>query len=176
MKSTGIIRRIDELGRIVIPKEIRRTLRITDGENLEIYVDDEQIILKKYSMIKKIKDFAQDFTDSIYTFIKHNIIITDTDTILALSGPLKKEYIGKCISGDLEDKIKGRLELNEKTKKILALSANKELAGSYAISPIIINGDTIGCIIIFDENNVVDQNDFQVAQIASKFLSTHLEQ
>ena len=87
MKATGIIRRIDELGRIVIPKEIRKTLRIKEGESLEIFVDNsENIVLKKYSIIKKMDDFAQDFVDAICSFIKHNVIIANNDTILAVSG------------------------------------------------------------------------------------------
>ena len=74
MKATGVVRRIDELGRIVIPKEIRRTLRIHEGENIEIYIDEkENIVLKKYSVMKKLGDFAQSFTDSIYSFLKHTI-------------------------------------------------------------------------------------------------------
>ncbi len=91
MKATGIIRRIDELGRIVIPKEIRKALRIKDGENLEIYVDGaENIILRKYSAIRKMSDFAQDSTDAIYSLIKHNVIIVDNHSVIAVSGPLIK--------------------------------------------------------------------------------------
>ena len=90
MKATGIIRRIDDLGRIVIPKEIRKNLRIKEGENLEIFVQNEEIILRKYSMMNKISDLALELTDAIYTFMKHSIFITDTDQIVAGSGPLKK--------------------------------------------------------------------------------------
>ena len=76
MKATGVVRRIDELGRIVIPKEIRKTLRIKEGENLEIFIDDkENVVLKKYSLMNKIEDFAQNFTDSINSLLKHNINI-----------------------------------------------------------------------------------------------------
>ena len=102
MKTTGIVRRIDELGRIVIPKEIRKSLRIKEGESLEILIDNEDIILKKYSVIKNLNDFAQNITDSIYSFIKNNILITDTNSILAVSGPLKKELLNKSIGTDLE--------------------------------------------------------------------------
>ena len=77
MYTTGIVRRIDDLGRIVIPKEIRKKLRIRDGENLEILVRDDEIVLKKYSVMKNIEDFASNFTDAIYGFIKHNILITN---------------------------------------------------------------------------------------------------
>ena len=91
MKATGIVRRIDELGRVVIPKEIRKTLRIHEGENVEIFVDtSENIILKKFSVMKKLEDFAQNLTDVVNSYIKHNIIITDTDSIIATSGEYKK--------------------------------------------------------------------------------------
>lgn len=176
MKATGIIRRIDELGRIVIPKEIRKNLRIKEGENLEIYVDkEENIILKKYSLIKRLNDFSQEFTDSIHSFIKHNVIITDTDTILALSGPLKKEYVNKNISASLENKINRREEMLERHKKKISIIEDKEIEATYAISPIVVNGDTVGMVMIFSVDDIVDEIDFKIVQIASKFLTTHLE-
>ena len=90
MKSTGVIRRIDELGRIVIPKEIRKTLRIHDGDNLEIFIDnDENIILSKYSRFGSINDFANSFISALQKFISCDVIITDKDKIIALSNNLK---------------------------------------------------------------------------------------
>lgn len=176
MKATGIIRRIDELGRIVIPKEIRKTLRIKEGENLEIYVDkDENIILKKHSLIKKLNDFAQDFSDSIHSFIKHNVIITDNDTILAISGNLKKEYLNTSISLDIENKINRREEMVEQHKKKISLSEDKTIEATYAVSPIIVNGDTVGLVMILSVDDIVSEEDLRIAQIASKFLNTHLE-
>lgn len=177
MKATGIIRRIDELGRVVIPKEIRKALRIKEGENLEIYVDsNENIILKKYSLIKKMDDFAQNFTDSVHAFIKHNILIADNDTILAISGPLKKEYLNKNISIDLEQKINRREEMIEKHKKKLNLIDEKEEEVTYAVSPIIVNGDNIGLVMILSTNEPVEDIDLKLVQIASKFLNKYLEQ
>ena len=177
MKATGIIRRIDELGRIVIPKEIRKTLRIKEGDNLEIYVDkEENIILKKHSLIKRMNDFAQDFADSIHSFIKHNVIIADNDTILAISGPLKKEYLNKSISIDLEDKINRREEMLERHKKTISLTEDKNIEATYAVSPVIVNGDNVGLVMILSTDDVVDDIDLKLVQIASKFLNTHLEQ
>lgn len=176
MKSTGMIRRIDELGRIVIPKEIRKTLRIKDGDNLEVFVEgNEKIILKKYSIMKNLNDFAQDFTDSIFSFIKYNIIVTDTDNILAVSGPLKKEYLKKEISEDLEEMLKRRVEMLEKHEKKIKLIEEKELEGTYAISPIIVNGDAVGLVLILGMKNKVGESEFKIAQIAAQFLKTHLE-
>jgi AbrB family transcriptional regulator (stage V sporulation protein T) len=93
VKATGIVRRIDDLGRIVIPKEIRRILRIRNGESLEIYIDEpELIVLKKFSPMSELEDFAKEYVDSIYTTVKHNIVITDRDKIIAVAGPLRKKY------------------------------------------------------------------------------------
>lgn len=177
MKATGIIRRIDELGRIVIPKEIRKTQRIKEGENLEIYVDDEEnIILKKYSAMKKMEDFAQDFTDAIYSFIKHNVFITDNDTILAFSGPLKKQYNQKPISEELETKVKRRENMIEKHNKKIHLIEDVEEEGTYAVSPIIVNGDTVGMVMIFSNDEIVEDETFRIVQIAARFLETHLSE
>lgn len=176
MKATGIIRRIDELGRIVVPKEIRKNLRIKEGENLEIFVDSEDnIVLKKHSLIKKMDDLAQNFTDAIYSFIKHNVIIADNSTILAASGSLKKEYLNKPISVELENKINRREEMIEKHSKPITIIDEKEINATYAVSPIIVNGDTTGMVMIFSTEKEVDEIDYKLVQIASKFLTSHLE-
>lgn len=176
MKATGIIRRIDELGRIVVPKEIRRNLRIKEGENLEIFVDsNENIVLKKHSVIKKMDDLAQNFTDAIYSFIKNNVIISDNSTILAASGSLKKEYLNKPISSELENKIIRREEMIEKHNKPINIIEEKEINATYAISPVIVNGDSVGTIMIFSTDKEVDDIDYKLVQIVSKFLTSHLE-
>lgn len=175
MKTTGIVRRIDELGRIVIPKEIRRSLRIKEGESLEILINNEDIILKKYSVIKNLNDFAQNITDSIYSFVKNNILITDTNSILAVSGPLKKELLNKSIGTDLESKIKRREEMLERHKKNLKIT-DKDLECTYAVSPVIVGGDVIGLVMIISTEDNVEDVDLKLTQIASKFLSNHLEE
>lgn len=176
MKATGVVRRIDELGRIVIPKEIRKTLRIKEGENLEIFIDDkENIVLKKYSTMNKIEDFAQELTDSIYTFFKHNIIITDNDTIIAASGKYKKKYLNKSISSYLESALLNREKSIEKYNKKINIIEEEVLEGTYAISTIISNGDVVGLVIIFDNEAVIDDQEFQICQIISNFLGKHLE-
>ena len=92
MKTTGVIRRIDELGRIVIPKEIRKSLRIKNGESLEVYLDGDSIILKKFSQIESLESISVDYVEAFNQIIKHNIIVTDRDKVVAVSGPLKKKY------------------------------------------------------------------------------------
>ena len=167
MKATGIVRRIDELGRIVIPKEIRKTLRIREGENLEIYVDaNENIILRKYSLMTKINDFAQNFADSIHTFIKHNIIITDTNTVIACSGPLKKDYLNQPISEKLQSSILRRENILEKYEKNFSFIEGREERGTFTISSIISNGDAIGLVIIMSNEDQITESEERVVKIA----------
>ena len=177
MKATGVVRRIDELGRIVIPKEIRRTLRIHEGENIEIYIDEsENIVLKKYSVMKKLGDFAQSFTDSIYSFLKHTIIITDTDRIIAVSGDLKKEYLNCNISDILLSSIQRRENILEKHEKTLKLKDDEEIECTYAMNSIICHGDAVGLVIILSEDEKIAELEEKIAQIAAQFLSKYLEE
>ncbi len=176
MKATGIVRRIDELGRIVIPKEIRKTLRIKDGENLEIYVDtNENIILKKHSLLKKMESFAQDLCDSVQTYIKENIIIVDNDKIIAASGELKKKLNNQDISTDIENKIERREEMVEKHLKQLKITDDFSIECTYAISPIIINGDCNGTVMIISKKNNIDETTFKITQIISEFIRKNIE-
>lgn len=175
MKSTGIVRRIDELGRLVIPKEIRKILRIREGENLEIFLNNENIILKKFSFMNKIEEHAQNFTDSIYELVKYNILITDTDNIIAFSGPLKKQYINKKISEQLITFIKRRDSIHEKYKKKLKLIDDKEIECTYVLNSIITNGDVAGLVIIFSEDERVSEIEMRICNIAANFLAKSIE-
>lgn len=176
MKETGIIRRIDDLGRIVIPKEIRKNLRIKDGDNLEIFVKDENIILSKYSMINKLNDLALELTEAIYTFMRHNIFITDTDSIVAVSGPLKHEYMNKNISNNIMDSIKKREKMIQNYFKELCLIDNKIIKCSYVTSTILVNGEAVGIILILSESEKLGDSEMQVASIVSSFMTKYLEQ
>lgn len=176
MKATGIIRRIDDLGRIVIPKEIRKNLRIKEGENLEIFVQDEEIILRKYSMMNKINDLATELTDAIYTFMKHSIFITDTDSVVAGSGPLKKKYLNKNISDFIVNSIKRRDKMLENHFKELNIIEEETLTCSYAMSTILVNGEAIGMILIVSEDEKLGENEVQMAGIVSSFMTKYLEQ
>ena len=177
MKATGVVRRIDELGRIVIPKEIRKTLRIHEGENVEIYIDDkENIVLKKYSVMKKLGDFAQNFTDSIYSFLKHTIIITDTDHIIAVSGDLKKEYLNCNISDTLLTSIQRRENILEKHEKAIKIKADTEIECTYVMNSIVCHGDAVGLVIILSQTEKITEIEEKIAQIAAQFLSKYLEE
>jgi len=176
MKATGIIRRIDDLGRVVIPKEIRKNLRIKEGDNLEIFVVNEDIILKKYSMMNKINDLAQELTDAIYTFMKHSIFITDTDQVVAASGPLKKKYLNKNISEFITESIKRRDKILENHFKELNFIEDEKLTCSYVMSTILVNGEATGMILIISEEEKLSDAEMQMAGIVSSFMTKYLEQ
>lgn len=176
MKTTGVVRRIDELGRIVIPKEIRKTMRIRDGENVEIFIERDQIVLRKYSLVKRLGDFAQDFTDSIYSFLKHNIIITDNDSIIAVSGSLKKDFQNKELSDSMINLISRRENILEKHKKTLEIVQGKKVECTYVMKPIIVNGDMMGMIIILSEDDRIMELEEKIADIAANFFNKYLSE
>ena len=104
MKATGIVRRIDDLGRVVIPKEIRRTLRIREADPLEIFTDREgEIILKKYSPLGELGNFAKEYAEALASTSGHSVCITDRDQVIAAAGGMKKDSIGAAVTGQLED-------------------------------------------------------------------------
>lgn len=171
MKTTGIIRRIDDLGRIVIPKELRKTLRIKNGDSLEIFVDNEDIILKKYSPMESIEEAASRYVDSFSGVIKHSVIVTDKDRVIAASGSLKKRYLGKEISEFTERGIERRDSFVERQKKTFSFIDGVEDFGYYSFSSIINEGDTIGSVIIISVDNPILESEEKMAVILSKLLS-----
>ena len=174
MKTTGVIRRIDELGRIVIPKEIRKNLRIKDGENIEIFIEGENIILKKHSILDKIKEDSKKIVEVINYFLKKNVIITDRDSVVAVSGNIKREYKDKQISNYLSECIEDRKQVLEEDIKSVCFVDNNEEQSSYCIVPVISDGDINGLVIITSEEKV-DKSDLQICQIVAKILSKSLE-
>lgn len=183
MKATGIVRRIDDLGRVVIPKEIRRTLRIREGDPLEIFTDREgEIILKKYSPIGELSDFAQQYSDALYQSTKHTVLVTDGDTVIAVSGGVKKDYLDKPISPELEKvlEIKKTVTLGkggEGNPIPLYDGEPEKTTGSQVITPIISRGDCIGAVIITskDDNVQLNETDVKLAETAASFLGKQME-
>lgn len=176
MKNTGMVRRMDDLGRIVIPKEIRKSLRISENESLEIYIQNENIILKKHSILKDIEDFSQNFIDAMNEFIDKYIVITDRNEIIGVSKSLKKTYLKKPISNMLKSTIKRRAPFLEKYFKTFELILDKKENGTYAISPIIANSDVVGLVIIFSEKEDITLLEEKIINIASQFLGKYLEE
>ena len=176
MKTTGVVRRIDDLGRIVIPKEIRRTLRIRDGESLEIFVEDEMIALKKYSSMNDLNDICKDLVNTINQTLTKNVLITDRDSVISISGNNKNNYLNKSISKYLEEKLNNREIVVEKSKIEVELVENIKDKYSYTISPIITNGDVIGTVIIFSDSDNITDLEVKLASVVSNFLGKHIEE
>lgn len=175
MKSTGIIRRIDELGRIVIPKEIRKNLRIKEGENLEIYIENENIILKKYSLLKNLIDIASIYVEVLNSLIKDNIVIIDSDIVIAASGKYKKKLLNKNISEEMEISLKRRESILETHKKNLKIT-DFDIECTYSIHSIIVGGDSVGLVIIFKEDDIIDDKIDDICIVTANFLAKYLEE
>ena len=179
MKATGIVRRIDDLGRVVIPKEIRRTLRIREGDPLEIFVDREgEVILKKYSPIGELEDFAKDYAESLYESTGHVTMITDRDSIITVAGASKKEYLEKPISKLIESSMDNRKSIMEATwGSYEIIRDTPESFSSFVISPIIAGGDPIGAVVLFSKEEQVKMGkmELKMAETASGFLAKQME-
>lgn len=177
MKATGIIRRIDDLGRVIVPKEIRRTLRIREGDPLEIFVEDGGVIFKKYSAVQELSNFSQTYTDSLYKTIGHISIITDKDKVIAISGISKRDYLNKNISETLEKIIDEKDIYTSNTKQISVIDEQLNSFVKIVIAPIISEGETIGSVILASENTNKDFNDieFNLVKNAAIFLGKQME-
>ena len=148
MNTTGIVRRIDDLGRIVIPKEIRKTLRIKDGDPLEINISNENIILKKYSTLEDIRDVFKIFIDKISVLTAKNILICDRDKIICGAGGDIESFVGKNISNDI-------YHFMEERKKEYVNNTMLSLTDSHFIfSSMITNGDVVGGVVFFGDDEV----------------------
>ena len=182
MKATGIVRRIDDLGRVVIPKEIRRTLRIREGDPLEIFVDrDGEVILKKYSPIGELGDFAQEYADSLFEATGHISIICDRDAVVAVAGAPKKQWIDRDIPSHIESIME-----NRKSMILPSPDGNGGLEDieeelwafpHQVLAPIISEGDPIGVVMICSADSVDRMNNLELklAETAAGFLAKQME-
>ncbi|HHV61938.1 MAG TPA: stage V sporulation protein T [Firmicutes bacterium] len=187
MKATGIVRRIDDLGRVVIPKEIRRTLRIREGDPLEIFVDrDGEVILKKYSPIGELGDFAKEYVDSLNEATGHIACIADRDAIIAVAGAPKKQFVDKRISPAVEKAMEARKTVvinepgrDEYCEACPVIEEGEECKfTAEVISPIIAEGDPIGAVILTSMTPDVKMGELEVklAETAAGFLARQMEQ
>lgn len=183
MKATGVVRRIDDLGRVVIPKEIRKTLRIKEGDPLEIFTDKEgKIILKKYSPIGELSEFATEYAETLAKTTGHIACITDKDTVIAVSGGSKKEYLEQGISPELEQIMdeKENYTSQENNNVSIPITKNENNAkknNAQVVYPIIADGDVIGTVILLskDANVKMSEVEQKVVQSAASFLGTQME-
>ncbi len=182
MKATGIVRRIDDLGRVVIPKEIRRTLRIRESDPLEIFTDREgEIILKKYSPIGELGSFAKEYAEALASASGHSVCITDRDQVIAAAGGIRKETIGAPVTGQLEAVMNDREHVlsNQQSRnhvKITSEDMDDELP--QVISPILCEGDVIGSVILRskDTTRKMGETEQVLAKCAAGFMGKQMEQ
>lgn len=182
MKATGIVRRIDDLGRVVVPKEIRRTLRIREGDPLEIFTDREgEIILKKYSPIGELGTFAKLYAESLAQTLGVLVCVTDKDQVVAASGNGKKDFQDRHIHKYLTKVIEEREQILAKSgekKYIPIITDQEEKYASEIICPIISEGDAIGSVVILEKNEKkeLEEIEMKVAIVAAEFLGRQMEQ
>ena len=183
MKATGVVRRIDDLGRVVIPKEIRKVHRIKEGDPLEIFTDKEgEIILKKYSPIGELSEFATGYAETLAKTTGHIACITDKDTVIAVSGGAKKEFLEQSLSNELEKVLENKEIYTSKENNEIALpiiqNDNKDRRyNAQVIYPIISDGDVIGSVILLakEQNSKMGEAELKVVQSAAGFLSSQME-
>lgn len=172
MKATGVVRRIDDLGRIVIPKEIRRNFKINEGDSIEIFVDNNGIILKKYSLLDDMLEVSLNMVEVVRKIYGKNVIITDKVRVIAAVKELNKDYLGKDLSSNIKDKIGNRSEvMNQDTSLIIVDGEN---VGSYFLVPIIANSDSLGSVILIDDN--ITEEDKHLIRFITAILVKNIEE
>ncbi len=177
MKATGIVRRIDDLGRVVIPKEIRRTMRIREGDPLEIYTSaGGEVIFKKYSPIGELSVFASQYAEALAVSTALSVIICDRDHCVAAAGISKKETLERRITPDLEQIMENRkIENFAADKKLLALEGVEK--NICVAAPIIISGDIGGAVVMLsgEKGESATDTDIKLATVAASFLGRQME-
>ena len=178
MKATGIVRRIDDLGRVVIPKEIRRTMRIREGDPLEIYTDREgEVIFKKYSPIGELAEFASQYAETLYKTCGLAVAICDRDAVIACAGIPKKEYSEKKISSELESLVDERtLYVASQGEEVFLTDAGTGVVS--CMMPIITEGDITGAVVSIlrgDGETLSSDIETKLIQTAAGFLGRQLE-
>ncbi len=178
MKATGIVRRIDDLGRVVIPKEIRRTMRIREGDPLEIYTsNDGEVIFKKYSPIGEISENAAQVADIMHRLSGCPVAVFDRDHVISISGAAKKEWNARRVSPELEELMENRKQYYSTGRDSAFLPAEGVDKGAVACLPIISAGDVTGAVAFLENGTGSGLNESQrtLIQAASQFLGKQIE-
>ena len=179
MKATGIVRRIDDLGRVVIPKEIRRTMRIREGDPLEIYTEkDGEVIFKKYSPMGELSSFAEQICESMYKTAGYPAAVCDRDGVIAAAGPGRKELIDRHISAGLEQLMEGRRAwCSEPGGRTVALTDGESGPNAAVAVPVLTEGDVLGCVVFLERGDGVRATDVELklATTVAGFLGRQME-
>lgn len=171
MKATGVVRRIDDLGRIVIPKEIRRNFKINEGDSLEIFVDNNSIVLKKYSLLYDMVELSSKLVDIFKKIYNKNIVITDKEKVIASSKELKKDYLNKELVNSMKEKIEDRNEYLSNNSINLVVNGN--LVESCFLIPIIANSDSLGSVVLIDSE--ITESDKNLVRFINSILIKNIE-
>ena len=177
MKATGIVRRIDDLGRVVIPKEIRRTMRIREGDPLEIYTDtDGQVIFKKYSPMGELSEFAAQICDALHKTTGSIAVVCDRDAVIAVAGGGKRELLDRRISRELEELMSTRGQYAADSCTLPVVDTDERYAVSVA-APILSEGDVLGCVLFVAAHGdgPAGETERKLAQAVSGFLGKQME-
>ena len=178
MKATGIVRRIDDLGRVVIPKEIRRTMRIREGDPLEIYTErDGEVIFKKYSPMGEWSESATQLCETMYKTADFNVAVCDRDVYIAVSGAPKREMTDRHISPELEQVMESRkLYRRENAERGFPLVEGLDKYTAEVAAPILAEGDVLGCVVFFSEGDkTAGEIEYKLAQTVAGFLGKQME-
>lgn len=178
MKATGIVRRIDDLGRVVIPKEIRRTLKIREGMPMEIYTDvSGEVILKKYSPVGEMSQLAQSYAETLVSLTGHAALVCDTEQIIAVAGPVKKELLHKPLAPQLDELIQARRAFTTPGEDTV-LACKDPVAAALAVYPVVAVGDPMGAVLLIKGERAparLSAEAAESAKAAAMFLSRQLE-
>lgn len=178
MKATGIVRRIDDLGRVVIPKEIRRTMRIREGDPLEIYTaSDGEVIFKKYSPIGEVFDIAKQYAEVLNRSTNLPVLIFDRDHVISCSGLPKKEVVDRRVSPELEDIMEERTNFVAQSSSGTLYPAEGVDREASVACPIIGSGDVSGAVVLLapDDGTLPTQTEIKLTQVAASFLGKQME-
>lgn len=177
MKATGIVRRIDDLGRVVIPKEIRRTMRIREGDPLEIYTDrDGEVIFKKYSPMGELGSCVSELAEALSRTSGYSCAICDRDAVIAAAGGAKKDVYEKAIGADFETLMEQRHIYEHHEKDTMVSMSGQDAYHVVVAAPIITEGDVSGCVAFLSEedNATAGEVEAKLSQTAAAFLSKQM--
>ena len=175
MRATGVVRRIDDLGRVVIPKVIRRTMRIREGDPLEIFTSNGEVIFKKYSPMGEMSSFASDYAAAMAEATTLAVIICDRDHCIAAGGAPKRDLLEKSVTPELEKIVENRKLYTSKGESLCAIEGCDR--GIVVACPIISAGDITGCVLLIENEGVTTaiDSDIKLCEVAAKFLGSRIE-
>ncbi len=179
MKATGIVRRIDDLGRVVIPKEIRRTMRIREGDPLEIFTaSDGEVIFKKYSPIGEVSNTAKQYAEVLCRSTDLPVLIFDRDHVISCAGIPRKEVIDRRVSPELEDIMENRSSFTGKDSSHALIPAEGIDRTAAVAYPIIGSGDVLGAVVLLssEDGKTITDTEIKLIQVAASFLGKQMEE